>query len=76
MFFKKMAAVILFFLAHLPNIEQVTFLIVNQVSVENEVAVSSVEVSVPSRIHRNQLQILNPPHLKDFTVESDEECGF
>lgn len=74
-----MAAVIFvffFFLAHLPNIEQVTFLIVNQVSVENEVAVSSVEVSVPFRIHWDQLQILNPPHLKGFTVESDKEWGF
>lgn len=65
-----------FFLAHLPNIEQVTFLVLNQVRVENEVAVSSVEVSVPWRIHRDQLQILNPPHLKGFTVESDAECGF
>lgn len=66
----------LVFLAHLPNIEQVTFLVLNQVRVENDVAVSSVEVSVPLRIHRDQLQILNPPHLKGFTVENDAECGF
>lgn len=63
---KKWQLYFFFFYAHLPNIEQVTFPVVNQVSVENEVAVSSVEVSVALRIHRGQLQILNPPHLKGF----------
>lgn len=52
------------FLAHLPNVEQVRLFIVSQVSVENEVAVSSIKVSIPFRIHRDRLQILNPPHLK------------
>lgn len=69
------------FLAHLPNVEQVAFFIVSQVSVENEVAVSSVEVSVPFRIHRDKFQILNPPHLKCSQWKvclqpKGAQCGF
>lgn len=63
-FFEKRNKKSATFLAHLPNVEQVRVFIVSQVSVENEVAVSSIEVAIPFRIHRDRLQILNPPHLK------------
>lgn len=48
---------------HLPYIEQVTLFAVNQVRIENQVAVSSVEIAIRLRIHRDKLQILDPPHL-------------
>lgn len=51
---------------YLPYIEQVTVLVVSCVSVKDQVAVSSVEVSVPFRVHRNKLQILNSPYLDTF----------
>lgn len=49
--------------SHLPNVEQIVLLAVNQVRVEDQVAVSSIEVSVRLRVHRDKLQVLNSPHL-------------
>lgn len=50
-------------LPDLPYVEQVTLPVVNQVSVEDQVAVSSIEVAVPLRVHSHKLQIFNSPHL-------------
>lgn len=49
---------------HLPYVEQVTLPVVNQISVEDQVAVAAVEVAVPLRVHSCKLQILNSPHLE------------
>lgn len=48
---------------HLPYIEQVTLPVVDQVGVEDQVTVASIEVTEPLRVHSDELQILNSPHL-------------
>lgn len=57
---------------HLPYVEQVAFLVVDQVCVEDQVAVSSIEVSVPLRVHGRKLQILNPPNLDTSNQNNTE----
>lgn len=48
---------------HLPYVQNVTLLAADCIGVQDQVAVASVEVSVRLWLHRDQLQILNSPHL-------------
>lgn len=53
---------------HLPHVEQVTLPAVNKIGVEDQVAVSPIEVSITPRVHRDKLQILNSPHLDIYKM--------
>lgn len=47
----------------LPDVQQVVWLLIDEVGVEQKVAVTSIEVAYPLGLYRHQIQVLNAPHL-------------
>lgn len=50
-------------LLYLPHVKEVVELVVDLISVEHQVAVSSIEEAMPLGFHWDQLQVLDTPHL-------------
>lgn len=48
---------------YLPYVQDIIPLVVNFICVQDDVAVTTIKVAMPLRLHRDQLQILYPPHL-------------